>query len=400
MRPPGFWTPLTLSLFLAPAPETRAETADLSSRKLEEFAQALERLPQIRHLPGLSAAIVQHRKRIWSQGFGWSDVQGHIPARPDTPYRLASLTKPIAAVLLMQLVEEGKLDLDAPMRRFAIHSWFEPGGGSWSHYPSRYEEKPILVWHVLTHTSESEPPGNGFKYNGNIFADLTWVIEDVTHQSYLTVLQERILTPVGMTRTVPGQLVPWGQGTARELAAPYSIREGQVVASTYPGFGLDPQVDVSPWHLDPAYRLPEATRVARKQLLGEAFTPLYSSQTAAGMISTVEDLARFDIAFDQGDLVSRSSRAQMFTPTRNTAGETLPYGLGWFVEDADGLQLVWHYGWFSPSVSAFYLKIPEKELTLLLLSNCDGLSAGIAWTAEGVRASPFARLFLEHFVSP
>jgi hypothetical protein len=65
-----------------------------------------------------------------------------------------------------------------------------------------------------------------------------------------------------------------------------------------------------------------------------------------------------------------------------------------------GIRIVWHYGWFPPTVSALYLKVPEKKLTFLLLSNCDGLSAGMAWTAEGIRASPYARLFLEHFVSP
>jgi CubicO group peptidase (beta-lactamase class C family) len=389
---------LTLTLLVVFRFDTRAEPAVSSLAALQEFENALGRLANERHLSGLSAAIVQNHRLVWSRGFGEAKLEGKLPAAPETPYRLASLSKPFAAVLIMQLVEEGKLELDAPMRDFAIHPWFEPGGGSWAHYPSRYEERPITVRHVLTHTSEAEPPGEAYNYSGNIFADLTWVIEDVTKKSYPTVLQERIFGPLQMKRSLPGQLVPWGQAVAAEIATPYELRQGKAVAGSYPGFGLDPDVDVTPWSLDPAYRLPFATQAARVELLGKAYTPLYSSQAAAGMVSTVEDLARFDIALDADQLIAADTREQMFTPARNSAGKSLPYGLGWFVEDVDGKRLVWHYGWFPPTVSALYLKIPEENLTLLLLSNCDGLSAGMAWTAMGVRASPYARLFLHQFV--
>ena len=88
----------------------------------------------------------------------------------------------------------------------------------------------------------------------------------------------------------------------------------------------------------------------------------------------------------------------MFTPQTTPNGATLPYALGWFSEVQQDVRLVWHYGWFPPVVSALYLKVPDKEITFLLLSNSDGLSAGYAWTQRGVQASPYARLFLKHFV--
>lgn len=372
---------------------------DASTPDVDAFRVALEQVAEDHHLPGFSAAIVSDGELVWSHGYGFADIEKKIPASPDTPYRLASCSKPFAAVILMQLVEEGQLRLDDRMSDFTIHAWFEPGGGSWAHYPSRYDENPITVRHVLTHTSQASPPGDAYEYSGNIFADLTWVIEDVTTRSYPDVVRERILTPLNMDRSLPGQLVPWGQDVARVVATPYDVKTGAPVRGTYPGFGLDPDVDVSPWQLDPAYRIPADTRAARKKLLGDAFTPLYSSQTAAGMLATVEDLARFDIALDGNTLISAESRAQMFTASRTSKGEVLPYGLGWFVEEADGLKLVWHYGWFPPVVSALYLKVPERNLTFILLSNCDALCAGVSWSTFGVRASPFARLFLEHFVT-
>jgi CubicO group peptidase (beta-lactamase class C family) len=367
---------------------------------IEAFQGALERLAENNNLPGYSAAIVRDQELAWAVGFGYADLENGEAAGPDTPYRLASVSKPFAAVILLQLVEEKKLDLGALMRSFAILPWFEPGGGDWAHYPARYAAQPITVRHVLSHTSQSDPPGDSYRYNGNIFGDLTWVIEDVTKSSYPQVLLERILQPLHMTRSLPGQLAPWGQDVARAIARPYRLSGGKPVPAAYPGFGLDPDVDAKPWGLDPAYRLPRETQESRRKLLGQAFTPLYSGQTASGVISTVRDLAKFDIALDRNRLIGERSREELFTAARSSTGEVLPYGLGWFVEEWNGNRLVWHYGWFPPTVSALYLKVPDRNLTFLLLSNCDGLSAGMPWTARGVRASPYARLFLDHFVYP
>ncbi len=372
-------------------------TTPLAADSFARFEAALDSLARANGLPGLSAAIVRDHRLAWSHGFGYADWERRVPATPATAYRLASVSKPIAATVLMQLVEEGKLLLDAPMRDFQIHPWFEPGGGSWAHYPERYVERAITVRHVLTHTSESDPPGAAYKYNGNIFADLTWVIEAVTRQSYPVVMRERVFDPLGMTSSVPGQLVPWGEVARAALATPYAVRDGERQRGTYPGFGIEPGVDVRLWNLEPAFRLPVASDSARRALLGQDYTPLFSSQTAAGMVSTVEDLARFDIAFDTGKLVSDAARAQMFTASRTPSGDTLPYGLGWFVEEVNGRKIVWHYGWFPPTVSALYLKVPDLGLTFLLLSNSDLLSADMEWTARGVRASPYARLFLDRF---
>jgi CubicO group peptidase (beta-lactamase class C family) len=380
--------PALASLLLAAGP-ARAPAPAVAA-----FDRSLDSLAAAFHIPGLSAAIVVDGRMVWSKGYGFADLERHVRATAKTPYRIASLTKPLAATVLMELVDEGRLDLDAPMKDFDIHAWFEPGGGSWAHYPSRYLEKPITVRHVLTHTSQSDPPGESYKYNGNIFADLGWVIEKVTGESYPVAMRDRLLRPAGMRNTVPGELAPWGQGIVKHLAKAYSVEGGAVKPGTYPGFGIEPGTDVSPWNLKPAYPLPATTDSARRVELGSRYTPLYSAQTAAGVVSTVEDLARFDIAYDAGRLVRPATRERMFTAFVNSKGDTLPYGLGWFVEHVAGTRVIWHFGWYPPTISALYVKVPERRLTLLLLANCDALSAHMTWTADGVRASPFARLFL------
>jgi hypothetical protein len=102
---------------------------------------------------------------------------------------------------------------------------------------------------------------------------------------------------------------------------------------------------------------------------------------AAGLISTIEDLARYDAALDSGRLVDAASRDTMFAPGVTPDGTVLPYGLGWFTQEFQDNRLVWHFGgtdirnpqgrhgW--ESISALLLKVPDRELTLIALANVD-----------------------------
>ena len=99
---------------------------------------------------------------------------------------------------------------------------------------------------------------------------------------------------------------------------------------------------------------------------------MQEKRTRGGMISTVLDLAKFDVAMDRNRIVSEASKEAMFTPTISSSGRTLPYGMGWFVQEDEGTKLVWHYGWAPHAYSSLYLKVPEKGVTLILLANSDG----------------------------
>ena len=84
----------------------------------------------------------------------------------------------------------------------------------------------------------------------------------------------------------------------------------------------------------------------------------------------------------------------MFTQSLSNSGDPLPYGLGWFVQDYKDRKLVWHYGHAPKAYSALILKVPEGELTLILLANSDGASADFRLGAGNVLRSPFAVAFL------
>jgi len=115
------------------------------------------------------------------------------------------------------------------------------------------------------------------------------------------------------------------------------------------------------------------------------------------MISTVLDLAKFDVAMDQNLLVSEESKEAMFTPTLSNNGQPLPYGLGWFVQEVKGTKLIWHYGYAPGAYSSLILKVPEEEVTLIFLANSDGASAGFYLGDGDVLRSPFAVTFLNLF---
>jgi CubicO group peptidase (beta-lactamase class C family) len=371
---------LSLGTLLAPAQEN-AKTPE----RIAALAAELERLMELHRIPGMSAAVVQDRALAWSHGFGLSDLENEVWAGPDTRYRIASVSKPLGSVLLLQLVEQGKLSLDAPMKDFPMGRWFGPD-------PARYREQPILVRHVLTHTSAGVP-GTSYAYDGNVFADLTWVLENVTRVAYPRLLQERLFDPLGMTHSTPGHAAPGGK--ALVAMTPAWVPQGEEYGrGSYPLADPDPALDIAGFN---PLVMPEEFVAQRRALLGEGFVHLNGVTTSDGVVTSVTDLAKFDIALDEGRLLRPETQALMFTPARTPDGKDLPYALGWFVETIAGRKVCWHYGWFPPTVSALYVKVPEAGLSFVLLANNDRLSYGMAWTAEGVRASPFARAFLQAF---
>jgi CubicO group peptidase (beta-lactamase class C family) len=115
------------------------------------------------------------------------------------------------------------------------------------------------------------------------------------------------------------------------------------------------------------------------------------------VISTAADLARFDLALDDGRLLADSTKAEMWRPGRSSSGAVLPYGIGWFVKQVDGRRVVWHTGWWEQQYSALYLKLPDERLTLILLANSEGLWWNNPLDGATIERSPFAAAFLRRF---
>ena len=127
-------TTIVLLAFLALGPRAEAQSVTLSL-----FERYLESLRQQVGIPGMSAAIVQGRRILWEQGFGFADVENSVRARPETPYPIADLTQTFASTILLRCMEQGGLDLSQPIGR-----WF-PG----------FPNPAATIQQVLSHSSES-----------------------------------------------------------------------------------------------------------------------------------------------------------------------------------------------------------------------------------------------------
>ncbi len=334
-----------------------------------DFASDLEDLRLALGIPGMAAAVVSDGAVVFAEGFGYSDVENQVPATADTPFGLASVTKPIAATLTMQLVEEEVVGLDTPIADYGVRIPDDPG---------------ITVRHLLTHTSEGTP-GKVHTYNGDRYGLLGRVIAGATGRSFADLLGDRILVPLQMNDSALGPFEFRGVASIRGFEDLARSLGWSATFANYP--------DV--------YR-----RLARPYQFGEDFEivpGMYHLQhsPAAGLNAGVGDLAAFDIALDRGELLGANARAEMWSPqVRTVLGRSdLNYGLGWYVQDLDGLRLLWHTGRWPPSTSALYLKVPDYGLTFIVAANTDNLTVPFFGIGDGdISRSAPALVFLRHFV--
>src|SRR5512136_2457701 len=167
------------------SPAAKQEKVDAET--WNQFETELESLRQEMKIPGMSAAVVKDGEQVWARGLGYADLENRVPAAPETPYHLASVTKTFAAVIIMQLVQESKLSLDDPVSRYGVNL---PEGDK------------VLVRHLLSHTSEGTPGGH-YQYNGARYGQLSQVVQAATGQSLQELVYERIIQPLGMENTAP-----------------------------------------------------------------------------------------------------------------------------------------------------------------------------------------------------
>jgi len=318
------------------------------------FERYVDSLRQQTGIPGLSALIIKDGQIGWERGFGAQDLERNILAAPDTPYVVGGLTQTLTAVLLGACVEQGRLNIDAPIREWVPD----------------FPVPQATVRQVLSHASS----GGTFEYDESRFAQLSAVFEACTSKPFHEHLSDTVLERLGMAGSVPGQDLGNPSAAAREsfdaaqlaryanvldrLAVPYRVdRSGRATRSDYPARGLT---------------------------------------AADGLVTTARDLARFDAALDDLALIRRETLNAAWTQA-NYTGAPLPTGLGWFVQNYQNEPIIWQFGTVTDAYSALILKMPARRLTLIMLANSDGLSTGANLKSGDVTQSPFVKIFLRLF---
>ena len=367
---------------LSACAQTSANTPNLApdQNPVQFFYEEMERLRIDNRIPGLSVAVLQNQQVVFAEGFGYADLENRIPATPDTPYNIASLSKTFAAAILMKLVEEKRLDLDTSIADSLKNSRFTYDVGTFEGYATvcrkirqysrdpqfeyafllkdyRCDKENITVRHHLTHTAQGKP-GETYRYNGFLFGFLSLIAEQVSDKPYSELVVDHIIAPLEMTDTIPSTTEKRREQILAKRAKYYRTGfGGEFTPSSYP----------------------------------------ITLSSSAGIVTTVLDMAKFDIAMDRNLIVSADAKGAMFTNTISSSGRSLPYGLGWFVQEHNGVKLVWHYGWAPKAYSSLILKVPEKNVTFILFANSEGASADFHLGRGDVLRSPFAVSFLKAF---
>ena len=318
--------------------------------QLSLFERYLESLREQAAIPGMSATVVQGGRVIWEKGFGLQNVERVIAARPDTPYPVADLSQTFAAtVLLQQCVDRGNLEVTDTVRR-----WI-----------SQYPDRVMTVGQVLAHVSSGS-----YRYDPSRYEDLGGVVDQCANGKYPAKVTSEVFDRLSMRTTVPGEDLANSSSPNRKL---YSTAD------------LSRYVDVLGRVATP-YKVDSRGRATATNYTGQALT------TSSGVVSTVQDLARFD-----GSLTTLVDPGTL-NSAWNRAGASAPTGLGWFVQSYNGQRLVWHFGIAKDAYSSLILKVPDKDLTFILLANSDALSAPYSLENGDVTKSLFATVFLKLFV--
>jgi CubicO group peptidase (beta-lactamase class C family) len=317
------------------------------------FERYLESLRIQAGIPGLSAAVVQDGTIVWERGFGLADVENGLPARPDTPYHIADLTQVFTTLVLAQCSERARVQPDDSIRRWVPLA-----------------DPPASVRQLLSHTSGAAAV---FKYDPGRFALLTAVAEQCDTKPFSKVMADELLSRLAMTDAAPG----------RDFAVIRSDDEPLFDAAAVQRYGGIVQRMAVPYKVD---RRGRATR-------GDLPPPTLNA--ASGLVASVRDIAKFDKALTV--LVRPDSLERIWTNER--IGDTaVPMGLGWFVQTYQNDRLVWHFGVTPDGYSALLLKVPARQLTLVLLANSDGLSVPFPLQDGDVTSSLFAHTFLRLFL--
>jgi CubicO group peptidase (beta-lactamase class C family) len=241
-------------------------------------------------------------------------------------------------------------------------------------------DERIKVKHILTHTAQGNSlnifkPGYSFRYNGDFFNRINRVIEKSAGETFGELLIDNIIRPLNLKNTIPNTNDSLAFGLTgydrnafeKNVAKPYDWKKGKLLSVKYKPF----------------------------------FGP------AAGLMSTVSDLATYSIAIDEKIFLQPDTWDQVLTPAISEKGKTFQYGLGWFIQYYKGVKVIWHTGLWD-GCSALFVKIPEKDLAFIILANSPDLSNSSLLhflnpfsrkLNKDLKASPFGRTFLKHFTN-
>ena len=291
-----------------------------SYRAAATQARALVCAQLVPQIPGLAVAVAMNGQIVWSEAFGYADLERRVPVSAMTQFRIGSVSKPLSAAAVAILVEQGRLDLDAPVQRYVPSfpekrypiTTRELAGhlAGIRHYRDRefYLNRPFATVEdglaLFKDDSLLFVPGTRFAYSSYGWNLVSAVVEGVSGERFVAYMAGHVFGPLHMTHTAPDR----ADSVIVDRTVFYERdRAGHFIVA--------PPVDNS-------YKW-----------------------AGGGFISTAEDLVTFGSALTQPGFLKAESLDLLFTSQHTSAGERTGYGVGWYVStDSLGHRWVFHGG--------------------------------------------------------
>ena len=321
---------------LAPAPGAWQSAVD-QAREL-----ILDRMEE-QTVPGLSVAVGVSGEIVWAEGFGWADLENRVPVWPSTKFRIASISKSLTAGAVGKLLEEGKLDLDAPVQEyvpsFPCKEWPVTtrllGGhlGGIRHYRNREFESLVHYDNVVDGLAifADDPlihePGTAYAYSTYGWNLISAVVQGAAEEPFLDYMQKTVFEPNGMHETVAEH------------------------------------VDSLIYHRSRAYlRNPDG------RIVNAPYVDNSNKWSGGGFLSTASDLVRYGFAYLGEDFLRPATIEVLWTSQHTRDGERTGYGIGWRENFENGRRVIYHTGGAVGGTTVLVI-YPEEGVVVAILTN-------------------------------
>ncbi len=325
--------------------------SNLSQSLSQKLDQYLLEYQTNKNVASISAGVLRKGKIIWLGTYGYSDLSHHVAASTKTIYRIASISKVITAVAIMQLVEKRKINLDAnvlnyvpyfPKKKwkFTVRQILQHTAGLRTYKPGEFNSTSSYAStkdavEVISNDPLVFKPGTKFLYTTLGYNLLAAVIENVTGIKFTDYLNKYIFIPAEMHSTFP------------EF-------QKEIILNRALGYDKD------------NFRKIENAPLA----------DLSIKFAGGGLVSTSEDILKFANCLMSGKLIKRSTLDSMLVPTKLTNGKVIDSGLGFEIKiDNNGKQFVGHYGHGTGFVSLLAI-YPKDSTAVINLINTDDRNLG------------------------
>jgi CubicO group peptidase (beta-lactamase class C family) len=312
---------------------------------INEARNLIRSLMKENKIPGLSVSVANKEKVIWSEGFGYADLENKIPVQITTKFRIGSISKLLTALAIGKLLDGNELALIDPVRNFVPYfpekNWTITIGDLVSHTAGirdyNYRNGEFLnrknynsiqeSIEVFKYDSLLFEPGSKYSYTTYGYVLLSGVIEGATGMNFLEYMKKYVLAPLELNNTVPDLNSPILENRARF----YDELDGVIVNGYY--------VDNS------------------------------NKWAGGGYLSTSYDLALLGKQLLSNQFLTESTKQLLWTPKTLSTGEQTNYGIGLRIDRDDQNRKIVHHGGSSIGGRSFFLIYPDEELVIAITSN-------------------------------